>query len=518
MTPEFVQYRLKQEQRWEALPQFLRNWLLWPRGTPRAAWHSFDRTPWQHPWLTPRNIRRFREFSEEWMDELERRLGAHIDAPGRRYAFVGNMANNLYSRARGMKDRPVDISVYLHPHDKNLMSHPSWEEYDGEGVEGVSTLEEAALCGMALPAVRNVHRPPVMECADVGPAQLEPGMRFLDLKRYVEYFSFFPLIRELRHYDALLTMQSPFLAYLSGRNYVATQMGGDIWYEASRDDVFGRLQRRSFGEAKAFIVSNPWSLAFARRYGFDNLVYLPFLIDQDRYSPGPPECRQEWQARTGGDFFIFMSARLDYYFKGSDTALAAFAKFAADTPGARLVIAGWGADQDRAMGMLRELGIADRILVVPIAGKKRLIKYLRSADCLLDQLSMGYYGASALEGMACGVPVVINLNADQYDALIPEGCAPVCNAKDAQDVERYLRELHASRDLRASRGEALRQWFVQTHGNAKWGRRYDLVLAGAALGALPGFRRSPLRDGLAADELRYHGAELRAAPVFPQYH
>src|SRR5258706_12278207 len=43
-------------------------------------------------------------------------------------------------------------------------------------------------------------------------------------------------------------------------------MGGDIWYECSRDDAHGRLQRIAFASAKAFLVSNPWSFAHARRF------------------------------------------------------------------------------------------------------------------------------------------------------------------------------------------------------------------------------------------------------------
>lgn len=502
---------------WHDLAAARRQELLWPNGPPRQAWHSFDRRPWQHPWLTPDNIRAFRAFSDEWLSRLEKRVERTLDRPGRTYAFAGNIANNLYSRAKAMGTRPVAIAIHPHPHDRFLMSHPSWEEFDGELLAPeIDSVEKALAAGMPLPRVPCVveqHSEPQPPAEDDLPA----GMRLLDLKRYRAWLTYLPTIQALRDYDAILAVQAPYLAYLSGKPYVATQMGGDIWYEASRDDEYGRLQRESFSRAGAFMVSNPWSLSFARRYGMSNMVYLPYLIDENRYSPGEPECREEWRAATGGEFFVLMTSRVDYLFKGSDIAIRGFARFAAKVPQARLVITGWGSDQGRAAELFKELGIADKVHVVPIVGKKRLVRYLRSADCVLDQLSIGYYGAAALEAMACGRPVIMNLNQAQYDALLPEGCAPVCNASTEAEVTQYLRRLFEEPEWRAQSGERLRHWFLRTHDNRKWSRLYDAVLLGSALGRLPSFRGSPLHAGWDNAEAAYQAAELAAAPQFPNY-
>jgi glycosyltransferase involved in cell wall biosynthesis len=281
--------------------------------------------------------------------------------------------------------------------------------------------------------------------------------------------------------------------------------------------MYGRLQRLAFSKAGAFIVSNPWSLAFGRRYGMRNMVYLPFLMDETKYTPGPAEFRAQWAAETGGDFFVLMSSRLDYLFKGSNLAVNAFARFAAKMPGARLVIAGWGADKSRVEELFTKLGIENKVLVVPVAGKKRLIKYLRSADCLIDQLSLGYYGASALEGMACGLPVIMNLNREQYDALIPEGCAPVCHAETEDAVFQHLNNLHDNANYRAEVGEKLRGWFLKTHSNEKWGKLYEAVLWATSERTLPIFDETPLGASLGKVEKKYHASQLFGAPKFPNY-
>jgi glycosyltransferase involved in cell wall biosynthesis len=277
------------------------------------------------------------------------------------------------------------------------------------------------------------------------------------------------------------------------------------------------LLREAYKRAGAFVISNPWSLAFARRYGLKNLVYLPFLIDAEQYSPGPPSCRDEWMRISGGDFFVMMTSRLDFSYKGSDVALRAFSRFARVTPGVRLVATGWGADRAKWEHLLQELGIHEKVLVVPVAGKRQVVEYLRSADCLVDQISLGYFGATGLEAMACGTPVLMKLNKEQYDALLPEGCPPVELVGDEDEVYTSLLALHADRDRLKRLGMSLREWFLRTHDNEKWGAHYEALLDTVASGRLPSFSGTPLEEPLMPEEEAYHRDQLAAAPVFPNY-
>ena len=513
---ESARIRWLKEWAWTLLRAPLQDRICWPGGAPQDQWHSFDRHPWLHPWTTQNNIKTFRTFSDAWLSKLSHEFDQRQNKP-KTFALVGNMANNLYMRGRALTHRNLSFDVYLHPHDRFLMSHPSWEEYDGDVPDGVTTIEQAMGAGISLPAVAGVFRQETVSYTTVQVQHMVGAMRFLDIKRFPDYFAYFPTLLALQKYDALLAVQVPYLAYLSGRPYSVTQMGGDIWYECSRDDLYGRLQRRSFEKASCFVVSNPWSLSFARRYGLTNLVYLPFIIDETKYRPGPATLRAEWRARAGGEFFVMMSSRLDYQFKGSHIAIQAFARFALMAPAARLVIAGWGADKAKALALFESLGIADKVLIVPVAGKKHVVEYLRSADCLLDQISLGYYGATALEGMACGVPVIMRLNRTQYDALLPEGGPPVCNVETEDDVVRCLAALFEDVNMRRDKGEKLREWFLETHSNSKWGKLYEAVLWGTAEGRLPSFVTSPLAMRLQPDESAYHRSGLAGAPQFPNY-
>ena len=86
---------------------------------------------------------------------------------------------------------------------------------------------------------------------------------------------FLPTFEALCKYDALLVSQFPYLGLLSGRPDLFGQMGGEIWFEAARNDEVEIITRRGIENAYAILVSNPITLAHARRYGLRNLFYVP---------------------------------------------------------------------------------------------------------------------------------------------------------------------------------------------------------------------------------------------------
>lgn len=492
--------------------------ILWRGSIPRDDWASFDARPWQHPWLTVGNIEAFRAFNDAFLARVETQAAQVGKGTGRRYAFVGNMANNLYGRAAPLRSRGVEIDLFLHPHDRFVMSRPEWEEYAGTIPPDVVTIEQLAEAGITLPEVRGVFSPtPSGNWASLRPADLREEFAVLDFLRFGPYFAYQAILEALQVYDALLAVQVPYLAYLSRKPYLVTQMGGDIWFECSRDDLLGRLQRRAFSSASAFIISNPWSLAFARRYGMRHLVYMPLMMNEERYSPGESKLRDEWERDTGGRFFVLITSRLDFAVKGTMIALEAFARFASSNPEARLVVLSWGASRQQAEAQFARLGITNRVQVLPVSGKRRIVEYLRSADVILDQFVLGYYGASALEALGCGRPVIMRIERAQYDALVPDGAPPVCGAQNQEQVYEWLIRLHRQPAERIKIGEESRKWFVKSHGASHWGRRYQNLLLLTATNAKFRFSGTPLARSLGKSEIDYHADNLAAAPKFPNY-
>lgn len=492
------------EVRWAAVGQSQR--------VPLDGWHSFDRTPWEHPWMTAGNIRRFSEYSRLEIERLSNLVEA-APSHGERFAFVGNMANVNYTRAAPLRRRGIDIDVVLHPSDDFVFSLPGWEEFDGDiGELGempsamLANREPSWVLRHALDDnwIRNIDR------YDVATPE--------QILMWPEFMPLLPTLDALSKYSALLVSQFPYLGLLSGRPYLFGQIGGEIWFEAARNDAIGLITRRGIETAYAVLVSNPITLAHARRYGLRNLLYVPWSLDEEIYKPAAAEpTRSAWQRSIGGDFFVLTSMRIDNEWKGANHALDGFAKFSVSHPSARLIVVGWGEDLEAAKAELERRNIADRVLAVPVAGKGKLRKYLQAADVVIEQFVLGYYGGSGLEAMACGTPVIMRLERAQYDALMESGAPPTLDAQDADEVEQNLHRLYTDKPFAASVGKQTRDWFIRAQSSARWANTYNVLLRAMALGIPLSTANSPLLEPLSKAESDYHSSQLRLAPAFPNY-
>jgi glycosyltransferase involved in cell wall biosynthesis len=480
---------------------------------PRNEWHSFDRTPWNHPWMTASNIREFSDYSRGEIGRLSHLVEAMPPKAGR-YAFAGNMANINYTRAAPLRRRGMNIDLILHPSDDYILGQPGWEDFDGSIAE-LGADPAASLAARGLPSWAIRHELDGNWLANIERYRVATPQQILV---WLEYMPYLPTLEALSGYDALLVSQFPYFGMLSGRPYLFGQMGGEIWFEAARNDVTGINVRRSIENAYAVLVSNPITFAHARRYGLRNLLYVPWILDEEIYQPGDAQAtRAEWEQEIGGDFFVLTSMRIDKEWKGAHHALDGFAKFAANAPGARLIVIGWGGDLESAKAILAERNLTDRVLTAPIVGKRRLLKYLQAADVVIEQFVLGYYGGSGLEAMACGRPVIMRLERDQYDALIETGAPPTLDAEDADGVERQLGRLYGDKQFAVSVGRRTRQWFLGAQSSLRWSNVYHVLLRAMARGIPLSTLGSPLLAPLSNAEIDYHSDQLRQAPRFPNY-
>ncbi len=424
------------------------------------------------------------------------------------------MANVNYTRAAPLRKRGIDVDLILHPNDNFIFAQPGWEDFDGS-IEELGAEPAAMLADRGLPPWVFLHGLDSNWRENIGRYKTATPEQILV---WPQYMPFLPTFEALSKYDALLISQFPYLGMLSGRPYLFGQIGGEIWFEAARNDEIGIITRRSIEKAYAILVSNPITLAHARRYGMQNLLYVPWSLDEEIYQPADAQAtREEWQQAVGGDFFVLTSMRIDKQWKGVHHALDGFAKFAAKMPGARLVLLGWGDDLEAAKATLAMRNIADRVLTLPIVGKRRLLKYLQAADVVIEQFVLGYYGGSGLEAMACGKPVIMRLERDQYDALVEVGAPPIIGAENGSDVEQQLNRLYCDSSLAHDIGQRTREWFLAAQSARRWSDTYRVLLKAMAAGIPLSIETSPLRAPLSEKELEYHATQLAGAPPFPHY-
>jgi glycosyltransferase involved in cell wall biosynthesis len=438
-----------------------------------------------------------------------------------RIGIFDNLANSAYIQAKMLRRLGQEADVVLDPLDHYAMSDPRWEELDIE--LATDSLFNARLPEVELPGwVRS--QPPEQNHVEsgylrryLGDLRLAPaawpwwriaarhagwrGARIAIERSWV--------VRTLAGYDCVIAYGAgPAWAALAGVPFLAETWGGDItmlpfydsgdWEghetvplpEPHREQyAAARLQRMGYAHASRILLTDPRFIPYADRLGHtEKSVHLGFVIDTDRYAPGPePELRAQLLGGREG-MIVFVPSRQDWFWKGSDRLLRGFAAAAGGREDVVLVCAGWGADLERSTELIAELGIGERVRMLPHAmSKGRLRRYYRAADIVADQFTVGSYGGSALEAMSCARPLLISLDRERFDKRF-SAFPPVVNVASPEEIAAALGRLIEDPAHRAQVGERAREWTVANHGPALAAR--VLELCRTAISEAPPRRRS----------------------------
>ena len=345
--------------------------------------------------------------------------------------------------------------------------------------------------------------------------QADPVLRHEAFHHYLQLTNFHAWARELSRYEATYIASVPLAAYLSGRPYCIFSVGGDLQVDCGRGDGFGQAMSVAFNAGRFLMISNPHAVGHSRRLGLTNGVYLPYPMDDHRYSPGHGEARARWVARCGEGTYVLATARIDHKVKGiDDSYIDALAAAAQREPSLRFVFLTWGHDAQAFRQRVMALPVAHQFLLLEPVGKRRLVDYYRSCDVVLDQMVYGYFGATALEAASVGKPLVMRLRQEQYASFYQGDTAPVCTVDSPAAVRDTLVSLAQSPEKRRQLGDDMRAWLVRHHGRE---RTLPLLLSMLRVAAdqvkLPPELVSPLLEPLSQEELSYHRSCLITEPV-----
>ncbi len=134
-------------------------------------------------------------------------------------------------------------------------------------------------------------------------------------------------------------------------------------------------------------------------------------VDHAFFGPGDrAQARRALGFPPGGPILLFVG-RIQPL-KGASVAVQALAALGPDYADARLVVVGGPSgphgheEVERMVGLVRDLGVGDRVDFVPPRRHELLSTYYRAADVCLVPSRSESFGLVALESAACGTPVV----------------------------------------------------------------------------------------------------------------
>ena len=244
-----------------------------------------------------------------------------------------------------------------------------------------------------------------------------------------------------------------------------------------------RVRKRCLKRAKAVLVCNQETRARMPRTYQEKILYFPVngIAAEDFSDHGPrPQ-------RHGSRFKVITAGRL-HRLKGFSLAVRAFGDFAEKHPESEMMIIGSGPEEERLRRLISDLGLEDKIRILPWLPRREVLANMRSSDVFLFPSFRDGGGAVVVEAMGSGIPVVV-LDSGGPGAHVSEAwgikVAPVSRESVVRGMTAALETLSSDPALGRRLGEAGRKRALEFYAWDKLGRKmreiYEYAVGGKAL-------------------------------------
>lgn len=216
--------------------------------------------------------------------------------------------------------------------------------------------------------------------------------------------------------------------------------------------------------AAAAFANSQNTKTFLTRFGLaaDRIHVVYPGVDCARFHPEIDG--REIRARHGiatDDLVVLSVGRLQAR-KGHDVAIQAMARLAAARPAMRYLIVGAGEERQRLEGLVRSLGVGERVLFGNEVPDHELPRYYAACDIFLlaNRVEKGDFegfGIVFLEAAATGKPVIGGASGGVAEAVQHGETGLLVAAEDPAVVAQAIETLAASAELRQRLGRAGRE-------------------------------------------------------------
>lgn len=158
--------------------------------------------------------------------------------------------------------------------------------------------------------------------------------------------------------------------------------------------------------AHKIIITQPKYLEYSpylEKYK-DKIVVVPVGVDTERFKPMK-------EVKKGKNVVGFLSVLDEYHkYKGLDYLLRAIAKAKEKIPDIKLMVGGCGALLPEYEKMAKDLGVAQNVEFLGFVPEENLVEFYNRLNVFVlpsTSKEQEGFGIVALEGLACGTPVVV---------------------------------------------------------------------------------------------------------------
>ena len=256
------------------------------------------------------------------------------------------------------------------------------------------------------------------------------------------------------------------VAALAGYHpFILSVWGSDI-YEFPGKSALNRMAVKFMLKRADRVLST--SMAMARetaRYYRGDIGITPFGVDTDVFRPLR---KQEREDKT----IVFGTVKTLSWKYGIDLLLRAFASVIGrigellppeNRTGVRLLIAGKGADRQQLEKLADDLGISSRVAFLGEVMHEDIPGIYSGMDVAVFLSRAESFGVSAVEAMACGVPVIAS-DADGFREILDDGAGVIVPREDIEAAADAMLKLASDGEYRKT---------LAAKGRARAEDRYD---------------------------------------------
>jgi glycosyltransferase involved in cell wall biosynthesis len=285
----------------------------------------------------------------------------------------------------------------------------------------------------------------------------------LTLEEVQDWAPWYPHWKELfAEYDLVQGYATdPWLALLYGKRPYVAYEHGTIREIPFTPTLQGRITALSYALADGVLVTNGDCFASVPRLNIRNAAAMVHAVDERVYfnlNDRDPELAR----RFGCQYLFLCTLRHDWAIKGTDLYLRALPLLAERLGRSfKLLLTRWGVQIEESKALLAELKVEDLVVWMDPLPRRALIRMMKSVDALFDQTALPHFGATAPEGIAAGVPVLMSYDPRSTSAIVKEPAPILAVFSVADVVAQSLKAIDPT--WRSQYKQVARRWILENH-------------------------------------------------------